>query len=118
LLGCFPEARGRNSWRNREWMQVPSPHENHSCVFLGMPAIIASEPMRRLMQVVERVARSNATVLVTGESGSGKELIARAIHHYSPRCSKPWVDLSCAALPEHLLESELFGYDKGAFSGA
>jgi two-component system response regulator FlrC len=83
-----------------------------------MTAIIASEPMRRLLAVAERVARSNTTVLITGESGSGKELIARAVHHFSPRAHKPWVDLSCAALPELLLESELFGYDKGAFSGA
>jgi transcriptional regulator with PAS, ATPase and Fis domain len=87
-------------------------------IFLGMTAVIASEPMRRVMAMVERVARSNATVLVTGESGTGKELIARAVHQYSPRSHRPWVDLSCAALPEHLLESELFGYDKGAFSGA
>lgn len=87
-------------------------------VFLGMHAIIASEPMRRLLEMAERVARSNATVLITGESGSGKELVARAVHHFSLRTAKPWVDLSCAALPEHLLESELFGYDKGAFSGA
>src|SRR5690242_18846152 len=92
--------------------------EFQTCVFLGMTAIIASEPMRRLLQTVERVARVSATVLITGESGSGKELIARAIHHYSTRAHRPWVDLSCAALPEHLLESELFGYEKGAFSGA
>ena len=87
-------------------------------VFLGMPAIIASEPMRNLMRMVERVAMTNASVLITGESGSGKELVARAVHHYSMRCSKPWVDVSCAALPEHLIESELFGYERGAFSGA
>jgi two-component system response regulator FlrC len=74
--------------------------------------------MLRLLETVERVARSNATVLVTGESGVGKEIVARALHHYSFRASKPWVDLSCAALPDNLLESELFGYDKGAFSGA
>jgi len=70
------------------------------------------------MSMVERVARSSATVLIIGESGSGKEVIARAVHHFSMRSHRPWVDLSCAALPEHLLESELFGYDKGAFSGA
>ena len=87
-------------------------------IFLGMEAVIESEIMRALMTTVERVARSHAAVLITGESGCGKELIARAIHHYSQRASKPWVDLSCAALPEHLLESELFGYEKGAFSGA
>src|SRR5258706_7074041 len=89
-----------------------------SCVFLGMPAVIASEPMRRLMSTVDRVARSQATVLIQGESGTGKELVARAVHHYSMRSQRAWVDLSCAALPEHLLESELFGYERGAFSGA
>src|SRR5271170_3662295 len=92
--------------------------ESSTRMFLGMPAIIASEPMRLLLGMVERVARSSATVLILGESGSGKEIIARAVHHYSPRTTKPWVDLSCAALPEHLIESELFGYDRGAFSGA
>lgn len=87
-------------------------------VFLGMAAIVASPAMRQLLQMVERVAQTTATVLVHGESGSGKEVIARALHHYSLRCAKPWVDVSCAALPEHLVESELFGYERGAFSGA
>lgn len=86
--------------------------------FLGMTAVIASQPMRRLMERVERVAKCSASVLITGESGSGKELVARAVHQFSPRAHRSWVDLSCAALPEHLLESELFGYDRGAFSGA
>jgi len=86
--------------------------------FLGMPAIVSSSAMRQLLELVERIAQTNAAVLITGESGSGKELIARAIHHYSLRCARPWVDVSCAALPEHLVESELFGYEKGAFSGA
>jgi transcriptional regulator with PAS, ATPase and Fis domain len=83
-----------------------------------MPAVISSPGMRQLIELAERIAQSNAAVLITGESGSGKELIARAVHHYSLRCAKPWVDVSCAALPEHLVESELFGYEKGAFSGA
>jgi len=74
--------------------------------------------MRQLIELAARIAQTNAAVLITGESGSGKELVARAVHHYSLRCSKPWVDVSCAALPEHLVESELFGYEKGAFSGA
>jgi len=87
-------------------------------VFLGMKAVIASEAMHHLMALAERVARSNATVLILGESGSGKEVLARAIHHFSSRSEKPWVDLNCGALPEHLIESELFGYDRGAFSGA
>jgi transcriptional regulator with PAS, ATPase and Fis domain len=83
-----------------------------------MPAIISSPGMQQLIELVERIAQTNAAVLITGESGSGKELIARAVHHYSLRCAKPWVDVSCAALPEHLVESELFGYERGAFSGA
>jgi transcriptional regulator with PAS, ATPase and Fis domain len=87
-------------------------------LYLGIRALVVSEPLRKLMDTVERVARSGAAVLITGESGSGKELVARALHHFSPRCSKPWVDINCAALPEHLVESELFGYEKGAFSGA
>jgi two-component system NtrC family response regulator len=86
--------------------------------YLGLSAVIASQQMQNLIQLVIRVAQTNATVLITGESGSGKELVARAIHHYSLRCTKPWVDLNCGALPEHLIESELFGYEKGAFSGA
>jgi len=87
-------------------------------VFLGMKAVIASETMHSLMSLAERVARSKATVLILGESGSGKEVLARAIHHFSSRSEKPWVDLNCGALPEQLIESELFGYDRGAFSGA
>src|SRR5882672_3880915 len=74
--------------------------------------------MRSLFALVEKVAVTNAAVLITGQSGSGKELIARAIHQYSLRSSKSWIDINCAALPENLLESELFGYEKGAFSGA
>lgn len=83
-----------------------------------MPAIVVSPAMRRVLDMVQRVAQTNATVLIAGESGSGKEVIARAVHHHSLRCAKPWVDVSCAALPEHLVESELFGYEKGAFSSA
>jgi len=94
------------------------PESTTSRSFLGMSAIVASEPMRQLFLTAERVAMTSATVLVTGESGSGKEIVARAIHHHSMRASRPWVDVSCAALPEHLMESELFGYEKGAFSGA
>lgn len=86
--------------------------------FLGMAAVFSSGPMRELLRLITRVARSNAAVLITGESGVGKELIARALHHHSLRCNQPWVDVNCAALPEHLIESELFGYEKGAFSGA
>jgi DNA-binding NtrC family response regulator len=87
-------------------------------MFVGMPALVGSKFMQQLMQTVRRIAQTNAAVLVTGESGSGKEIVARALHHYSLLCNNPWVDVNCGALPEHLVESELFGYEKGAFSGA
>jgi DNA-binding NtrC family response regulator len=86
--------------------------------FLGMPAVIHSDAMERVLNTVRRVAGVNAAILVTGESGVGKELVARSIHHYSPRAEAPWVDVSCATLPEHLVESELFGHERGAFSSA
>jgi MoxR-like ATPase len=74
--------------------------------------------MTQFMSMVERVARHVGSVLIVGETGTGKELIARSIHEFSQRCGKPFVDINCAALPENLVESELFGYEKGAFSGA
>jgi PAS domain S-box-containing protein len=80
--------------------------------------ILASPVMHRFMALVDRVASHTETVLITGETGTGKELIARTIHESSNRRSRPWVDINCAALPENLVESELFGYEKGAFSGA
>lgn len=80
--------------------------------------VFHSESMRKLMTMVERVARHEAAVLISGETGSGKELIGRTIHEQSLRCAKPFIDVNCAAFPEHLVESELFGYEKGAFSGA
>ena len=82
------------------------------------PFIVASEVMRRFMDMVERVARHSGTVLIVGETGTGKERIAHSIHEHSMRSAHPFVDINCAALPEHLVESELFGYEKGAFSGA
>jgi DNA-binding NtrC family response regulator len=85
---------------------------------LGMPAIVASREMKQVMSLVEKVAQTCASVLILGESGCGKELVARALHYFSLRCTKPWVDVNCGALPEHLVESELFGFEKGAFSGA
>ncbi len=80
--------------------------------------VYKSEVMRQLMRMVDRVAPSNATVLVLGESGTGKELIAHAIHQRSHRRNKPFVAINCGALRETLLESELFGHEKGAFTGA
>ena len=72
----------------------------------------------RMLQTAKSLAPYNATVLVTGETGSGKEVVARTIHRFSNRNTKPWIDVNCAALPEHLVESELFGHERGAFSGA
>ena len=81
--------------------------------------IIAKSPrMQQVIEVIKVVAKSNATVLITGDTGTGKELVARAIHSQSYRHDEPFVAVSCAALPESLLESELFGHEKGSFTGA
>jgi Nif-specific regulatory protein len=77
-----------------------------------------SGPMRQVFEQITRVASANTTVLIRGESGTGKELIAHAIHYSSTRAKKPFIKVSCAALPDSLIESELFGYEKGAFTGA
>ena len=77
-----------------------------------------SRPMRDLFQVLETVARANSTILITGETGTGKEVVARAIHHNSPRKAHRFVALNCSAIPETLLEAELFGHVRGAFTGA
>ena len=77
-----------------------------------------SDPLKRVLGVVRKVAKSNTTVLIRGETGTGKELIAGAIHHNSHRATRNFVKVNCAALPETLLESELFGHEKGAYTGA
>lgn len=77
-----------------------------------------SEPMRRIFSMINKMARSRSTVLITGESGTGKELVAKAIHYHSDRKNKPFLSVNCGAIPEQLLESELFGHQKGAFTGA
>jgi two-component system, response regulator FlrC len=80
---------------------------------------IAEDPQsKQLMTLTKRVAASDASVLINGESGTGKEIVARAVHRYSSRCAAPFVAINCAAIPENMLEAHLFGYEKGAFTGA
>ena len=78
----------------------------------------ASKKMQEIFRLIEMVAPSTASVLITGASGTGKELVARTVHELSPRRNKPFVPINCAAIPETLIESEIFGHEKGAFTGA
>jgi len=96
---------------NRRLREAQSPE--------GLRGLITRDPeMLRACRTIERVAPTNATVMILGESGTGKELLARGVHELSPRKSQRFVAINCAAIPESLLESELFGYEKGAFTGA
>jgi DNA-binding NtrC family response regulator len=84
-----------------------------------IPSIIGDHPkIREIFRIVSKIAPTNSTVLIYGESGTGKELVARAIHDRSPRCNKPFFAINCAAIPDALIESELFGHEKGSFTGA
>ena len=103
---------------NRERVHLPppdrtAPHDPSNPLLLGN-----SEPMQKIYKQIGDIAQSNLSVLIRGENGTGKELIARAIFHYSDRSAKPFVPVNCPGIPEHLLESELFGHEKGAFTGA
>ncbi|NOX87957.1 MAG: sigma-54-dependent Fis family transcriptional regulator [Calditrichaeota bacterium] len=97
---------------------VPSRGEEENFVNHFENIIYRSPQMERIIQMVRKIAPSNMCVLISGGSGTGKELIARAIHRWSPRNSGPFVPVNCGAVPEHLFESELFGHEKGSFTGA
>ena len=113
-----------DAWRSMTDLQESLQQKNHQLSEqllsnLGVGDIIyQSQAMEDLLQQVDIVAKSDSTVLICGETGTGKEVIARAIHQLSPRRDKPLVKINCAAIPASLLESELFGHDKGAFTGA
>jgi two-component system response regulator PilR (NtrC family) len=96
--------------------EVEESREKHSSHF-GL-LVGESEEMKKVYDLITRVAGTKTNILISGESGTGKELVAKAIHHTSPRKDRPFVIISCAGIPENLIESELFGYKKGAFTGA
>ena len=114
-----PFSRDRLELTLRRALETASlRRENASLAGVERPIIGESRAMREVVALVDRVARSEAPVLVTGESGTGKELVARRLHARSPRSRKPFVTINCAAIPAELLEAELFGHERGAFTGA
>jgi two-component system response regulator FlrC len=99
-------------------VQEGSPGSNPAARPAQRQIVTCDAKMAELLEFLKNIARSRSSVLIQGESGTGKELLARFIHHYSPRRSQPFVAVNCAAIPHTLLESEMFGFEKGAFSGA
>ena len=107
----------------KEFIPLPPDAEMIAAVLAAVsddnrPMIAEDPAMRAVISMAEQVAPSDASILITGESGSGKEIVARHVHQKSRRASKPFISVNCAAIPENLLESELFGHEKGAFTGA
>ncbi len=109
VLAAVFEKRTSEEERERLLEQIENPAGNF---------VANSEPMQRIREAIDHIADTNVTVLIQGESGVGKEIIARRVHSTSSRSKQPFVKVNCAALPDELLESELFGYEKGAFTGA
>ncbi|MCD6304754.1 MAG: sigma-54-dependent Fis family transcriptional regulator [Deltaproteobacteria bacterium] len=113
MLGTIRQALEAGRFMRSPVNMDPRPEDTAGEAIIGR-----SRPMQEVYKAIGRVASTHATVLIRGESGTGKELVARAIYQHSPRANRPFLVINCVAIPENLLESELFGYEKGAFTGA
>ena len=112
-------ANTQSSRRDRPATKTIEPEDPEPISSHRTPTLVGQSPvMRKLFSVIERVAPTDASVLITGATGTGKELAARAIHNMSPRCDEAFVDINCSAIPETLIEAELFGHQRGTFTGA
>jgi len=113
LLACFERHLSNGNGRRGAGSESYA-----ACSHQQQPLIGDSKPMREIAAYMAKIAAADSTVLITGETGTGKELVAERIHCNSLRCLRPFISINCAALPENLVESELFGFDRGAFTGA
>ncbi len=119
VLGMFLRLNQKMTEERKEWEEEKRILTRELTGKYNIDNIVGSSPViRNLIDIIEKVARTDSTVLLLGESGTGKSLFAKTIHALSERKDKPFITINCAAIPEHLLESELFGYEKGAFTGA